>query len=142
MSLFITDASIAAKWFIEEEYSDAAVSVLQNDNQLHAPDFFFLEMDNIFWKWIQRGLITVADGNDLRSTLSQYPIAIHPLIPLLDSAFMIANQTGQTMYDSLYVALATLLKGQMITADRRLFDGVANSPFEKHVKWIEEIGET
>ena len=139
MSLYITDASIAAKWFIEEEHSDAAISVLQNNNQLHAPDFFFLEMDNIFWKWIQRGLITVADGNDLRSTLSQYPVTIHPLIPLLDSAFMIANQTGQTMYDSLYVALATLLKGQMITADRRLFEGVANSPFEKHVKWVGEI---
>lgn len=142
MSLFITDASIAAKWFIEEEYSDAAVSVLQKDNQLHAPDFFFLEMDNIFWKWIQRGLITVADGNDLRSTLSQYPVTIHPLIPLLDPAFMIANQTGQTMYDSLYVALATLLKGQMITADRRLLEGVANSPFEKHVKWVGEIERT
>ena len=139
MSLFITDASIAAKWFIEEEYSDAALSVLQKDNQLHAPDFFFLEMDNIFWQWIQRGLITVADGDDLRFTLSQSPITIHPLIPLLDSAFIIANQTRQTMYDSLYVALAILLKGQMITADHRLFDGVANSPFEKHVKWIGEI---
>jgi predicted nucleic acid-binding protein len=139
MSLFIVDASVAAKWFIEEEYSNAAFSVLQNDNQLHAPDFFFLEMDNIFWKWIQRGLITVSDGNDLRSTLPQYPITTHPLIPLLGSAFTIANQTRQSMYDSLYVALATLLNGQMITADRRLFDGVANSPFEKHVKWIGEM---
>lgn len=139
MSLFITDASIAAKWFVKEEYSDEALSVLQKDNQLHAPDFFFLEMDNIFWKWIQRGLITVADGNDLRSTLLQYPITIHPLIPLLDSAFIIATQTRQTMYDSLYVALAMLLKGQMVTADRRLFDGVANSPFGKHVTWIDEV---
>ena len=40
MSLFIVDASVAAKWFIEEEHSDSALSVLKDIEQLPAPHFF------------------------------------------------------------------------------------------------------
>lgn len=133
MSVFIVDASIAAKWFIEEEHSESALSILDENNQLHAPDFFLLEMDSIICKWSRRGAISPAEGSDLRDSLRQYPIQYHPFLSFLDSAFAIANQTGQSIYDCLYVALAALLKGRMITADRRLYDVLKNSPFKKHV---------
>ena len=139
MSVFIVDASVAAKWFIEEKYGEAALSVLDESNQLHAPDFLLLEMDSIICKWTRRGIITPAEGSNLRDALRRYPIQHHPFISFLDSAFAIANQTGQSIYDCLYVALAPLLKAKMVTADSRLYGGLANGPFAKYVVWIEEL---
>lgn len=140
MNIYIVDASVAAKWFIEEDYRGAALSVLGENNRLHAPDFLLLEMDSIILKWIRRGIVTTAEGSDLRDAFSQYPIQRHPLVSLLDSAYAIAIQTQQSIYDCLYVALAALLDGKMVTADRRLYDGLADGPFAKHAVWVEDIG--
>ncbi|MFH1091272.1 MAG: type II toxin-antitoxin system VapC family toxin [Pseudomonadota bacterium] len=139
MNVIIVDASIAAKWFIEENYGQAALSVLNDNNQLHAPDFMLLEMDNIICKWIRRRSIDTREAVDLRIALRQYPIKLHPFLSCLDPAFAIAVQTGQSVYDSLYVALATLLEGRMVTADRRLYDLVKNSRFKKYVVWVGDI---
>ena len=139
MSVLIVDASIAAKWFIEEEDSEAALSVLDKTNRLHAPDFLLVEMDSIICKWIRRGIVSLLEGNNLRYALRQYPIQHHQLISFLDSTFAIANRTGQSIYDCLYVALAVLIDGRMVTADRKLYDALKNSPFKKHVVWVRDI---
>ncbi|MBF0290642.1 MAG: type II toxin-antitoxin system VapC family toxin [Nitrospinae bacterium] len=139
MKAFVVDASVAAKWFVEEEYSPTALSILGGAAQLHAPDFMLLEMDSIITKWTRRGAIGLDEGSDIRNALRQYPIQFHSFPSFLDSAFAIASQTGQSVYDSLYVALAALLKRKLATADRRLYDGLKNSPFQKSVVWIGDI---
>ena len=40
MSVLIVDASVGAKWFFEEEFSDFSIALLDSRHQLHAPDFF------------------------------------------------------------------------------------------------------
>jgi predicted nucleic acid-binding protein len=139
VSLFVIDASIAAKWFIEEEYADAALSVFKKGNRLHAPDFLLLEMDSIICKWIRRSVISQTEGSDLRDALRRYPIHRHPFVSFLDPAFEISSRTGQSVYDCLYIALAAILKGKVVTADRRLYDGLRNGPFKKHLVWVEDI---
>ncbi len=139
MSVFIVDASVVAKWFIEEEHSEAALSILKEKNRLHAPDFLLLEMDSIICKWTRRGVVTREEALELRDALRRYPIQHHSFTSFLDSAFAIANQTGQSIYDCLYVALAALVKGRMVTADRRLYDGLKNGKFRKHVVWVEDV---
>jgi hypothetical protein len=140
VSVFIVDARVAAKWFIEEEYGEAALAVLKKSSQLHAPDFLLLEMDSIICKWIRRGAISAAEGSKLRDAFRRYPIQRHSFVSFLDAAFAIANQTRQSVYDCAYVALAALLKGRMVTADRKLYDNLRNGPFKKHVTWIGDIG--
>jgi len=139
VTLLVVDASVAAKWFVEEENSESALSVLSEGNQLHAPDFFLLEMDSIFWKWMRRGAITLTEAESLRETLRRYPVTLHPLTPLIEPAFAIATRTGSTVYDSIYVALAALLEGKMVTADRKLNNSLGNSPFADHIAWVEDI---
>lgn len=140
MKVFIVDASVAAKWLVEEDYSSAALSILDKNVQLHAPDFLLLEMDSIITKWIRRGAVNLREGNDLRGALRQYPVHIHSFASFLDPAFEIASQMGQSIYDCLYVALADILNGKMVTADRRLYDALKNSPFKKSIVWIENAG--
>lgn len=139
MSIFIVDASVAAKWFFNEENGENALSVLGESNQLHAPDFLLLEMDSIIRKWVRRGSVGPEEGSEIRDALRRYPIQHHPFISFLDSAFEIASQTGQSIYDCLYVALAALLKGRMVTADRRLYDALKDSQFKKYVVWVGDV---
>ena len=139
MSVYVVDASVAAKWFTEEEYTETALTLLDGNHQLHAPDFFMLEMDNIVCKWIRRGIITEAEGNEVRSTLSQLPIQKHSFKTLQESAYIMANRTGSSVYDCLYVVLAAILKGRLVTADRQLYDSMARGPFAKHLVWIRDI---
>lgn len=138
MSTYVVDASVAAKWFTEEEHARSAMRVLRDNEKLFAPDFFLLEMDNLVCKWIRRGVVTVAEGEDIRRELGKQGIEYHAFGSLRERAFGIANRTGRALYDCLYVALAVLLEGQMVTADRRLYDALADGPFAEHVVWVEE----
>ncbi|NIA20983.1 MAG: PIN domain-containing protein [Anaerolineaceae bacterium] len=138
MSVYVVDASVAVKWFLDEPHSDAALAVLSDRNQLHAPDFFLIEIDSVLCKWIRRGEITEDEGSRIRTALREFPVQRHNFLPLLDPAYAMANRTGCSLYDCLYVALAVLLDGQMVTADRRLYDGLARSEFSEYVVWIED----
>jgi len=140
LSALIVDASVAAKWFIPEEHRDAALLALAESNQLHAPDFLLLEIDNTICKWIRQGIIDSYEGSDLREALRDYPIRFYPFKPLLDSAYAVANQTGRSVYDSLYVALAAVLGIPLVTADKKHYVALKDSPFKKHVMWVEELG--
>jgi len=139
MSVLVVDTSVAVKRFIEEEHAEAALSVLDEGNELHAPDFLLLETDNVFLKWVRCGSITLAEASKLRAALRRYPIRMHALGVLIGPAFEIAGQTGRTVYDALYVALAALVDAQVVTADRRLHDGLATGPLAEYVVWVENV---
>ena len=139
MSVYIVDASVAAKWFTEEDHAQAALRLIQGGDPLHVPDFFLLEMDNLICKWIRQGMISEPEGENLRATLKTLPLNLHSIANLQDSAFLIANQTRRSVYDCLYIALAVALNGQMVTADRRLFEGLKDGPFAGRVVWIEDL---
>ena len=137
MNVFVLDASVAAKWFNDEVHAEASLAVLDQPNELHAPDFFLIEFDNIICKWIRRGVVEAQEGTAIRQTMRQYPIELHPFSPLMNSAFAIANETRRSLYDCVYVALAVLLDGSMVTADRRLYDAIAPGPLAAHITWVE-----
>lgn len=139
MNIRIVDASVAAKWFADEQFADDARRLISEDNQLHVPDFFLLEMDNVLVKWIRRGLITEPEGKDIRSILRQLPIYTHPAGELRDFAYSIANQTGSSSYDCIYLALAFLLDGKMVTADRRFYEALSTGLFAGYLLWVENI---
>ncbi len=139
MTIHVIDASIAAKWFLDEVFCNESREVLHGRYSLHAPDFLLLEMDSVFLKRIRRGDITPQDANVARLMLRQIPIKCHAITAFLDRAYEIAALTGQSIYDSLYVTLALLLDSHMITADRKLYDGLRNGPFKKHLVWVEDV---
>ena len=138
MGVYVVDASVAAMWFIRHEHSEAALSILDGGQELHAPDFFLLEVNAVFCKWIRRGVIGIEEGSDFRAALSQRQVRLHPFPPLLNLAYTIANWTRRALYDCLYVALAVFLKGRMVTADRRFFNALAGGPFARFVCWVED----
>ena len=140
MSLYVVDASVAVKWFFSEVHHQAARRIVDDRNELHAPDLFQVETDNMLCKRIRRGEITAVQAGRIRGALRRSSVRLHPFEALLESAYAIAVGTGRGIYDCLYVALAALVGGPVVTADRRLYDGLAGGPYARHVLWIEDVG--
>ena len=128
MKVFVVDASVAAKWFLEEEHTAAALRLLEVADFLHAPELFSLELDHVLCKKVRRGELTQEQGEEIREALDRFPIQKLPSVWLRDLGFTIACATGRALYDGLYLALAVLLGVPMVTADRKLYDALAEGP--------------
>ena len=139
MSLYIVDASVVVKWFFDEAHTEAAVRLLDDAHHLHAPDFYLLEVENVVCKRIRRRQITRHEADQVRQAVRRFPIQTHPFDALLEPAFEFAAGTGRSLYDCLYVALAALLGGPVVTADRRLYEALSAGPFARYVAWVGDV---
>jgi predicted nucleic acid-binding protein len=139
MSIFVVDASVAVKWFHQEAHSAHALKLLATNHEMHAPDFLYLELDNVICRLVRQGLLNLADAVETRNNLWAVDVERHPAGDLRDLAFGIANDTRRSLYDCLYVALAVTLTAPMATADRKLYDALSGGPFGKYVLWVEDI---
>jgi predicted nucleic acid-binding protein len=140
VSLFVVDSSVAIKWYVPEALSAEALRVRSGSTPLHAPDFLDVEVAAIVWKKIRRGLMIrpVADGilTDLRNLGI---VTYHPTGPLVGRAFDLADQSGRTVYDCLYLALAVQLGGVMVTGDEKLVNALAGTPWAGSVLRLADV---
>ena len=127
MSLYVVDASVAAKWFFDEPLSDEATRLLDASHELHVPDFFLLEIDSVLCKKMRRGEISEGEAQEIRSAVDTFPLRKHPFQPLMGPAFELAVQTRSSPNDCLYLVLAIVLGARMVTADRRFHDNISES---------------
>jgi predicted nucleic acid-binding protein len=139
MSLFIVDASVGIKWFVPEVFADAAQRLQNPSHELHIPAFFDVETANIAWKKLQRNELTRAEADTILGQLPWLPVTRHQDAPLLNTAFDLADQTRRTVYDCLYLALAIQLGGQMVTADERLVNSLAGTPWAASIVRVQDV---
>src|SRR6266568_4148327 len=104
MTDLVTDASVAAKWFLPEIHSDLAL------------DLLYAEVGNILWKRVRRAEMTEEEALTVFQGLGNLPLVWHPPWPLMVPALEIACRTDRTVYDSLYLALAVQEKAPVVTA--------------------------
>ena len=138
MSAFVVDASVVVKWFVPEIHSEAARRLLSLSHEYFAPDLLFAETANTIWKKIRRGEMTAAHGEQLVKDIGQIAVETVPCRVLAEDAHALANATGRTVYDALYLALAVRLNTRMITADDRLEGALARLPaMAAHVQLVQ-----
>jgi predicted nucleic acid-binding protein len=138
VSVFVVDASVVVKWFVPEIHSEAARALLDFPYQYLAPDLLFAETANTIWKKTRRGELTVERGHQLVHDISRIAVETVPCRLLAEDAHGLANATGRTVYDCMYVALAIRLKTKMITADERLEAAVARFPSARaHIQRVQ-----
>ena len=120
MSVFVVDASVVVKWFVPEIHSDTARRLLALPHEYVAPDLLFAETANTIWKKVRREELTADEGQQLVADIVRIAVGTVPCRALAEDALALANATGRTVYDSMYVALAVRLNTRSITADDRL----------------------
>lgn len=138
MTRLIVDASVAIKWVVPEEHSDAAFRLLRDGLDLRSPDLLWAESGNILWKKWRRKELTSQEVREILTDLRRYPLLILPAEPLCDLAWEVAQRFDRSFYDSLYLALAMSEACPLVTADRRLYNALGTSP-DVQLLWIGDV---
>lgn len=132
MSLFVIDASVAAKWILppkHEPLAEQAVHLLERYGEgkirFVVPDLFWAELANLLWKAVRTGRCTRDLAEAGLALMKARGLPTVPSLKVLEPAFAIASVFGRTVYDSIYIALAVDSAAQLITADQRLANAVA-----------------
>jgi len=137
----IVDASVAIKWFVEEEATPLAVSLLDSSEPLLAPDFLVVELTNIAWKKAFRGDIDVVHAQLIATQVQKPFAALYPVVELHEKALELALELGHPVYDCMYLACAGLVEdGYVITADQRFCNAVANGRYADLVRPLSDVG--
>jgi predicted nucleic acid-binding protein len=137
----VLDTSVVVKWFLDEEGSEAARFLQTQEIEISAPHFLLVEVANVLWKHVRKGKLEAVTGSRILVALGEVPIQWHEDSGLFLEAYRLANQTGRTVYDCLYLTLARAAGCPLITADRKFYDSIQQGPLAAHVTWIEEIHE-
>ena len=112
----VVDASVALKWVINEDGSDAARALVISET-LAAPDLLFIECANVLWVKARRGQVLPADAAAAFAAIEATPIRSIPTRLHAAAAHAIAFELDQTAYDCLYLAAALAERATLVTAD-------------------------
>jgi len=136
----VIDASVVIKAYVPEILSDRAVEVMsrlaEGELVLLAPDLLYPETGNILWKKRRLHELTGAEVDEIVDAISALPIKIEASRPVMPLAVTIAMQSGITVYDAMYVAVARIYETRMITADKKLVDALLKTEFSGYVQWL------
>ena len=136
MKQAVIDASVAAKWVVEEDHSDHAVRLLSLEAR-HAPSHWRAEAVNVLWAKVFHGDLTAADAEERMGVLLRAPIIDTPIEILMPRAFAISVARMVTIYDGLSIALAEKLTIPLVTADQRLIRKMSDdATLSKLMIWI------
>ncbi len=137
--IYVVDASVSVKWYIPEIFEKEADKILNGNHDLHAPELIFPEFSNIIRKKIRRGEITEQIGRNIVKAFGKTNLKFHSHKKLINSAFVGATITGQTVYDWTYLALAVALDCQFVTADERFYNVLEKTDIKMHLLWIGDV---
>lgn len=139
MIKWVIDANVAIKWILPEVDSEIALSILEDDQAiLLVPDFFFSEVTNILWKFIQRKSLSMEKARANLELIKQVDFKVFNSYDLAMQALDLSIQVQQSVYDCIYLALAISNDCEMITADERFLNAVRQNYNINSLCWLKD----
>lgn len=138
MNDFVIDASVAFKWFILEEDSEQALKLLDQLIFFYAPSIFPLEIDSILTKKVRKRELEIGEALIKREAYKKLPYRLIKYDRIEEFAFRLATEFSITLFDALYLATTVDYEATLYTADKKLFNGLANTPFSEYIKLVGE----
>ncbi len=135
----VVDASVAIKWLVDEEDSDTAGHLLTQGHILHAPRLMAAEIANALWRKARSGEIARHDATVLADSLTDIQVRWADDEQVCSHAARIAIDLGHPAYDCVYLALAHLIDGLMVTADTRFANAVASTEHRSRVTLLADF---
>ena len=118
--MFVLDASVAAKWFLADEFSSGADAILKRaeTEAAVAPTIFSLEIQNLLLSAERAGRIGPEAVEDALDQLRDLPVRLvtsgDRFMPGAELA--LAREFDLTAYDAAYLACADDLNVELVTA--------------------------
>ena len=128
----VVDASVAVKWVLLEDDSERARALIGAE-PLVAPDFLLLECANVLAQQVRRQRLSTDDAAAGLRIIQAAGLRLVASPPHVVEAQRLAMSLGQTVYDSLYLAVALAEGAVLITADSR-FAAAAKSAHDHAVR--------
>lgn len=140
-SWMVSDSGILIATGFNETYTQQAATLWQTwddqDIQIAAPYLFWYEVVAVVRKNVNRGIVSVPDGQLILDGLLKRTINVFSSAKLLKRAYEIATLLNRpTAYDSQYLAVAEYLGCEFWTMDQRLKNAA-----QHQFSWIKWIGE-
>ncbi len=132
----VIDASVALKWVLAEEGSDEA-QLLYDNEQLVAPDLFFVECANVLWTKTRKFKLKAEDAVAGMSIIDRISIRSISGRPHVTTAQRISFEIGQSAYNSLYLAVAMAEGIEFVTADIAFSRAAKAHP--KYAQWVRPL---
>ncbi len=127
--IVVVDASVAAKAYMDEVGTDAAIALLTGEQRLVAPELIRAEVAAAICRRVRRGDLDVPDAlvrcERWLSDLARDAIGLVPDHELMDKAIRLSVELKHSLQDCLYLAAARHLQVPLITADRVFKERVA-----------------
>jgi len=128
------DASVAVKWFVEENDSEAARRLLADDLPLIAPDILVAEVANALWRIARSGRINWRQFEASARVVGSMFSELRSSAVLVESASRIARRLDHPIDDCSYLALAELEETAVVTSDARLIAVTRGTRWSRRVE--------
>jgi predicted nucleic acid-binding protein len=134
--MIVIDASVVVKFYVDEENSDRAIEVFESNEVFFAPAHMLAEVFYTFIKHVRDKRISsdVIKLAQIAIPGSFVSVSLEDIMPL---AVEMSLETGSSVYDALYVAVAESRFGLLITADKKLVQAFRNSPWKNRIQALE-----
>ena len=128
--MIVVDSSVLAKYILREEGWEAARAILASPARLVTLDLAVKEVLNAIWKHtLLFRRISVEHALEKAELLIKFVksggVELADQESLLHDAFRIALETGLTVYDSLFIALARRKSAILATCDSKQADAAS-----------------
>ena len=129
--MIVLDASVIAKWFVEEPKSSSALYYrdlhLKKKDMIIAPDIIIYELANFFR---YRKDFTEKEITSVIEALENFGLRIIDLnFKEMAKAAIFARHNYITVYDASYVITAINFRCKFITADEKLYEKIKDLGF-------------
>ncbi len=129
----VVDTSVAVKFYVVEEGHDDALEILdaadEGKAELIAPSTILAEGFNAIRRQERRGLLDAEDARNAWDDLLHAPIYTYAPEDLIERAAELHFESGASIYDALFLALAEESNTVMVTADERLLGRLEGTRF-------------
>jgi predicted nucleic acid-binding protein len=131
--MYVVDASVVTKWFVDQTLSDIAERVQASRRPLLAPQLMISEVTDALRKHVRVRDITLNQASTALESLPNWFSEIVPMQALASPALTMARKIEHSAYDCFYLALAEIRSARLVTADARLINRLAHTKYKSHV---------
>ena len=139
--MIVVDASVAVKWFVAEADSDTALTLFRSGAVLVSPEYPLGEIGEVLVRHCRRCGMTAVEVRSSNDAITER-LALRSPLRLIDLATTIALEASVSFYDALYVAAAESWHVPLVTADARLLNSVATTPWRPRVVFLRDWRDT
>jgi predicted nucleic acid-binding protein len=134
----VIDASVAVKWLVPEDMSDAARRLSGVSDRLVAPRLITTEVANALARKATQGLLSRQEASYHFGKLQVLLPDLIDVDDLIEPALQSACTLRHPIYDLIYLETARRLDAQLVTADRRFAAKIAGTDLSRYVTLLSD----